>query len=32
MMQVGGQPAELAIEIDDKGVVRAIERVRRWGP
>jgi hypothetical protein len=32
MMQVGGQPAELAIEIDDKGVVRSIERVKRWGP
>ena len=32
MMQVGGQPAEIAIEIDDKGVVRAIERVKRWGP
>jgi outer membrane protein assembly factor BamE (lipoprotein component of BamABCDE complex) len=31
MMQVGGRPAEIAIEIDDKGIVRNIERVVRWG-
>jgi outer membrane protein assembly factor BamE (lipoprotein component of BamABCDE complex) len=31
MMQVGGRPAEIAIEIDDKGIVRNVERVVRWG-
>jgi len=31
-MRVGGQLAEIAIEIDDKGIVRSIERVKRWGP
>jgi outer membrane protein assembly factor BamE (lipoprotein component of BamABCDE complex) len=31
MMQVGGRPAEIAIEIDDKGIVRGVERVVRWG-
>lgn len=31
MMQVGGRPAEIAVEIDDKGVVRNVERVVRWG-
>jgi outer membrane protein assembly factor BamE (lipoprotein component of BamABCDE complex) len=32
MMQAGGRPAEIAIELDDKGIVRNIERVVRWGP
>lgn len=30
-MQLGGRLAEIAVELDDKGVVRGVERVQRWG-
>jgi outer membrane protein assembly factor BamE (lipoprotein component of BamABCDE complex) len=31
-MQLGGRLAEIAVEFDDKGIVRGVERVQHWGP